>query len=91
MTLKQFMEWDGTIPFEEWDAECKRRLNVCEKIRKLADKIQEADDALSVLSDEVGSDRWQKWQEQRKKAEKGIAKIKRTEADWLKKAAPHLY
>ena len=89
--MKQFLEWDGTIPLEKWEDECKRRLKVCDKIGKLGRKAQEAEDALSVLSDEVGSDRWNKWQKKRKDAENGIAKIKRTEADWLKKTAPHLY
>ena len=91
MTLKQFMEWDGSTPLEKWEAEAERRLKVCDRIGRLYNKAQEAEDALSVLSDEVGSARWGMWQKKRRNAENGIAKIKRTEAAWLKKVAPHLY
>lgn len=61
MTLEQFMACPRDMSIEEWDAKLKRMQKLERKMSRLADKIQECEDALDVLSDEKGSERWHKW------------------------------
>ena len=92
MTFSQLFTWDTKrYSLEEWETECKRRHRVIATLNRLGDTLQECDDALSVLADEIGSDRWKKWDRKRMDTQMKIDEIKRHEAEWLRKGAPHLY
>ena len=61
MTLDEFFNIPKGMSMEEWEKELKRQKRQDRKKRKLSDQIQECEDALEVLEDEKGSDRWVKW------------------------------
>ena len=61
MTLQEFMACPRDIPMEDWEKAIEARHKKERKIRRLYEKVQECEDALEVLADEKGSDRWNKW------------------------------
>lgn len=72
MTMEQFLAMPEGMSFQEWWQILDKQEKKEKRIRKLAEEIQECEDALDVLLDEEGSDRWIKWQE---KLEKARAKL----------------
>lgn len=65
VTLSEFLAIPSGMSIEEWDKELKRQKRVDNKIRRISDRIFECDDALEVLADEKGSDRWNRWNTER--------------------------
>lgn len=60
MTLDEMLMMPVGMTIEEWKAELKRRKTIKKKIGKLSIDIDFEVDALTVLKDEIGSERWMK-------------------------------
>lgn len=61
MTIEQFLNMPKNITIQEYELQLKKEEAARRKMMYLSLKIEECEDALDVLSDEVGSDRWKKW------------------------------
>lgn len=61
MTMKDLMAWPKGMSYEEYELLLLNQRKIASKLRSLSYRIEECEDALSVLSDEIGSDRWTKW------------------------------
>ncbi len=65
MTLEEFMAIPKGMTIEDWDKELKRQKRLDSQFRRISDRICECEDALEVLADEKGSDRWNRWNTER--------------------------
>lgn len=61
MTIDELVAKPKDMTMDQWEKELKKRKQREKRVGILNDKIQECEDALNVLSDEVGSERWNKW------------------------------
>lgn len=61
MTIDELVAKPKDMTMDQWEKELKKRKQREKRVGILNDKIQECEDALDVLSDEVGSERWNKW------------------------------
>ena len=62
MTVEEFMNKPKGMSFEKYDALLKKKKVEEKKARSLSIKIQECEDALQVLADEAGSERYRRWE-----------------------------
>lgn len=90
MTLSEMLAMPTGYTPEDWEKELKRWRRLDGQINTLSDKIQECDDALDVLSDEVGSERWHKWDDERTKLRIKLERIKefRSKSIYRREKAP---
>ena len=78
ITFEELMTCPKDKSIDEWHKECQRIKRLRAKLYKLSIKRDELEDALEVLTDEAGSDRWK-----RKKAE--LEKVlKQIDDTWAK-------
>jgi len=61
MTLAEALAIPVGMDYEEYGKLLRKRKRLAGRIRNLNNAIQDAEDALDVLDDERGSERWQKW------------------------------
>lgn len=61
MTLQELMAWPSGMTLEEYQKHLASERRRVRRINKIADQIQECEDALFVLEDERGSERWNRW------------------------------
>lgn len=77
MTLDEFLNMPkGTNIVEYQKSLCMKKKEE-NRIRSLASKIQECEDALDVLSDEEGSERWKRWSEKLDECMKKMNQLKK--------------
>ena len=60
MTIQEMLSMPVGMTTDEWKNELLRRKKVEKKIGKLSNDIDFETDALNLLHDEMGSDRWMK-------------------------------
>lgn len=58
MTMEEFLNWPKDISFEEYKKRLAAQKRKDRKIRRLANERDELEDALQVLEDEHGSERY---------------------------------
>lgn len=58
MTIQDLLKIPKGISLEEWEKRIKKRDSLRKKIKTLWNKHYDIMDALDVLQDEVGSERW---------------------------------
>ena len=76
MTLSEFLSMPKGMKPDEWGAELKRRNKINNQIRKLNTERYDLLDALDVLKDEIGSDRYNKKKSRLSEVETKIEKLK---------------
>lgn len=76
MTLSEFLSMPKGMKPDEWEAELKRRNKINDRLRKLSTERYDLLDALDVLKDEVGSDRYNKKKSRLSEVETKIEKLK---------------
>ena len=69
MTLTELLSMPKGITVEEYERLLKQKENLYRRISGLTEKILTEEDSIFVLSDEVGSDRYNKHVEAKKKFE----------------------
>ena len=62
---------------DEWEAEIERRDKINKKIRKLLIDREDIEDALDVLKDEIGSDRYSEKESKLKSINSKIEKLRK--------------
>lgn len=75
MTIDELLAIPKGVTLEEWEEILATKKQLNDKLRKLSYKIQECDDALEVLDDEVGTDRYNKWVLKRERYRKKMIKL----------------
>ena len=58
MTIQDLLNMPKGISLEEWEKRIKKRDSLRKRIRSLCNKRSDIMDALDVLQDEMGSERW---------------------------------
>lgn len=58
MTIQDLLNMPKGISLEEWEKHIKKRDSLRKRIRSLCNKRCDIMDALDVLQDEMGSERW---------------------------------
>ena len=58
MTIQDLLSIPNGISFEEWEKRIKKRDSLRKRIRSMWNKHYDIMDALDVLQNEVGSERW---------------------------------
>lgn len=58
MTMDELLSWPKGISLEEYQKQLRKEKRKRSRIRKLANEIDELEDALQVLEDEHGSERY---------------------------------
>jgi hypothetical protein len=58
MTIQDLLNMPKGISIEEWEKRIKKRDSLRKRIRSLCNKRSDIMDALDVLQDEMGSERW---------------------------------
>ena len=76
MTLSEFLSMPKGMKPDEWEVELKRRNKINNQLRKLSTERYDLLDALDVLKDEVGSDRYNKKKSMLSEVETKIEKLK---------------
>lgn len=76
MTLSEFLSMPKGMKHDEWEAELKRRNKINVQLRKLNTERYDLLDALDVLKDEIGSDRYNKKKSRLSDVEAKIEKLK---------------
>lgn len=76
MTLSEFLSMPKGIKPDEWESELKRKNKINNQLRKLNTERYDLLDALDVLKDEVGSDRYNKKKSRLSEVETKIEKLK---------------
>ena len=76
MTLSEFLSMPKGMKLDEWEAELKRRNKINNQLRKLNTEYYDLLDALDVLKDEIGSDRYNKKKSRLSEVEAKIEKLK---------------
>ena len=61
MTLAEFMEKPRDLSIEQWEKQLARKKRTERRLKKLLDQRDMCKDALEVLADEKGSNRWITW------------------------------
>ncbi len=61
MTLEELFAMPVGMSLEEYQEHLKQEKKKSKTLYRLSVQIQECTDALEVLADEEGSDRWNKW------------------------------
>ena len=76
MTLSEFLSMPKGMKPDEWESELKRKNNINSQLRKLNTERYDLLDALDVLKDEIGSDRYNKKKSMLSEVETKIEKLK---------------
>lgn len=76
MTLSEFLSMPKGMKPDEWESELKRKNKINNQLRKLNAERYDLLDALDVLKDEVGSDRYNKKKSMLSDVEAKIEKLK---------------
>jgi tetrahydromethanopterin S-methyltransferase subunit G len=76
MTLSEFLSIPKGMKPDEWESELKRRNKINSQLRKLNTERYDLLDALDVLKDEIGSDRYNKKKSRLSEVETKIEKLK---------------
>ena len=76
MTLSEFLSIPKGMKPDEWESELKRRNKINSQLRKLNTERYDLLDALDVLKDEIGSDRYNKKKSRLSEVEAKIEKLK---------------
>lgn len=76
MTLSEFLSMPKGMKPDEWESELKRKNKINNQLRKLNTERYDLLDALDVLKDEVGSDRYNKKKSRLSEVETKIEKLK---------------
>lgn len=76
MTLSEFLSMPKGMKPDELEAELKRKNKINNQLRKLSTERYDLLDALDVLKDEVGSDRYNKKKSRLSEVEAKIEKLK---------------
>lgn len=77
MTIQDLLRMPKGMTPDEWDNELKRRDNINKKIKKLLTDKQDTEDALDVLKDEIGSERYKKKEIHLKEIELKIERLRK--------------
>ena len=75
MTLTELLSMPKGVTVEEYERLLKQKENLYRRISGLTEKILTEEDSIFVLSDEVGSDRYNKHVEAKKKFEDKRTKL----------------
>ena len=75
MTLEQFLAKPEYMSIEQWEKQLARNKKADKRLKKLTEQRDQCYDALEVLADEKGSDRWQRWSDKLVETLTEIAKI----------------
>lgn len=76
MTIQDLMRMPKGMKPDEWEAELKRRNKINNQLRKLTTERYDLLDALNILKDEIGSDRYNKKKSRLSDVEAKIEKLK---------------
>lgn len=76
MTLSEFLSMPKGMKPDEWESELKRKNKINSQLRKLNTERYDLLDALDVLKDEIGSDRYNKKKSMLSEVETKIEKLK---------------
>ena len=76
MTLSEFLSMPKGMKPDEWEDELKRKNKINKQLRKLNTERYDLLDALDVLKDEIGSDRYNKKKSRLSEVEAKIEKLK---------------
>ena len=76
MTLSEFLSMPKGMKPDEWEVELKRKDRINNQLRKLNTERYDLLDALDVLKDEIGSDRYNKKKSRLSEVEAKIEKLK---------------
>ena len=69
MTLTEFLNMPNGMTIDEYEFLINKKYKLEKRIMKLANEIFDAEDSMEILSDEVGSDRYNKYLLKKQKAE----------------------
>ena len=75
MTIDEFLACPQGMRLEEWEKILQEQKKIKNKIRRLSIERDDLTDALEILSDEQGSDRYQKKEQRLNKVEEEIRKL----------------
>ncbi len=76
MTIQDLLRMPRGMKPDEWEAELKRKDKINNQLRKLNTERYDLLDALDVLKDEIGSDRYNKKKSRLSEVEAKIEKLK---------------
>jgi tetrahydromethanopterin S-methyltransferase subunit G len=76
MTIQDLLRMPKGMKPDEWESELKRRNKINSQLRKLNTERYDLLDALDVLKDEIGSDRYNKKKSRLSEVETKIEKLK---------------
>lgn len=76
MTIQDLLKMPKGMKPNEWEAELKRRNRISGQLRKLNTERYDLLDALDVLKDEIGSDRYNKKKSRLSEVEAKIENLK---------------
>ncbi len=76
MTIQDLLRMPRGMKPDEWEAELKRKNKINNQLRKLNTERYDLLDALDVLKDEIGSDRYNKKKSRLSDVEAKIEKLK---------------
>lgn len=75
MTLEEALRCPKGMSLEDWSKELARIKRLRRKLAKLIDQRYELEDALDVLEDEAGSERWKRKKDELEKVKADIEKV----------------
>jgi tetrahydromethanopterin S-methyltransferase subunit G len=76
MTIQDLLKMPKGMKPDEWEAELKRRNKINNQLMKLSTERYDLLDAIDVLKDEIGSDRYNKKKSRLSEVEAKIEKLK---------------
>ncbi len=76
MTIQDLLKMPKGMKPDEWEAELKRRNKINNQLMKLSTERYDLLDAIDVLKDEIGSDRYNKKKSRLSEVEAEIEKLK---------------
>ena len=76
MTIQDLLKMPKGMKPDEWEAELKRRNKINDQLMKLSTERYDLLDAIDVLKDEIGSDRYNKKKSRLSEVEAKIEKLK---------------
>lgn len=77
MTIQDLLRMPKGMKPDEWESEIKRRDKINKKIMKLLIDREDIEDALDVLKDEIGSDRYSEKESKLKSINSKIEKLRK--------------
>lgn len=75
MTFEELLNMPKGMRIEEYSKLLKKKKRIGNRLRKVSDLIYDEEDSLDVLSDEIGSDRYNRHLEKKQELENERAKL----------------